>query len=167
MLRVSRFARAAFRRSPALRAEAKPAAGGASQLNLLFATPQKVITNNKPVHMVTVPAETGVIGILADYQPTIAQLKPGVLTIHENTMEDAENYFVSGGFCVVREDSTASISVTEAVPIDDLDFEAAQAGLDQCRADLASAKDELARSEAQIGVDVFEAMTQAAGVVNK
>ena len=83
-----------------------PGQGGV--LNLRLVTPNETIVNNSPVYMVTVPAVTGVMGILADHAPTIAQLQPGVVTVHTNDINDiTHRLFVSGGFAVVDNESSA------------------------------------------------------------
>lgn len=65
------------------------------------------------------PSLSGDFGILAQHVPTLAVLKPGVLTVHE---EDAttSKYFVSSGSVTVNEDSSVQILAEEATPLDRL-----------------------------------------------
>jgi len=56
-------------------------------LNVSFVTPSETIKKG-PVAMITVPATTGVMGIAPEHAPTIAQLKPGVVTVHGNDAAD-------------------------------------------------------------------------------
>mmetsp|Transcript_7023 Transcript_7023/g.10871 ORF Transcript_7023/g.10871 Transcript_7023/m.10871 type:complete len:116 (-) Transcript_7023:263-610(-) len=110
--------------------------------------------------MVLVPAVSGEMGILTGHVPAIAQLKPGVVTVYE-TDSDIKRYFVSGGFAVVREDATASVSVPEAVDIEDLDPAAVQAGISKYQGEIANAKDDEEKTNAEIGLEVHEAMQYA------
>ena len=112
--------------------------------------------------MVTVPATTGVMGILADHAPTIAQLKPGIVQIHTNDLNDiTHKYFVSGGFAIVTNESSASITAVEAVKVDDLDLAGAKKGIEDAIAALNRTTDEKQRAEAQIQQEVYEAIVNA------
>jgi hypothetical protein len=61
--------------------------------------------------------------------PTVAQLRPGVVTVHTEMDKDIQKFFVSSGFAFVHADSTADVVAVEAVKLDDLDTEAVRAGL--------------------------------------
>jgi F-type H+-transporting ATPase subunit delta len=125
-------------------------------------TPNETIVNNTPVHMVTVPAVTGVMGILADHAPTIAQLIPGVVTVHTADLNDVTHrLFISGGFAVVTNESRASITAVEAVRLEDLDLQAARQGLSDAQATLAKAGDEKEKASAQVGIEVLEGVIAA------
>lgn len=95
--------------------------------------------------------------------PVCLLLTPNVLNFISNdktprrtSLEDKKHFFVAGGFCVVKDDSTASVTAAEAVPVEDLDLGLAQAGLAEAKADLAKATNEMEKAEAQIGIDTFE-----------
>ena len=131
-------------------------------LNLRFVTPNETIVNNTAVYMVTVPAVTGVMGILADHAPTIAQLQPGVVTVHTNDLNDiTHRLFVSGGFCVVNNESNASITAVEAVRLEDLDVGQARQSLTDAQGQLAKAGGEKEKAEAQVAVEVLEGVIAA------
>jgi len=131
-------------------------------LNLRFVTPNETIVNNKPVYMCTVPAVTGVMGILAEHAPTIAQLRPGIVTVHNSDINDiTHRYFVSGGFAVVKSDSSASVTAVEAIKLEDLDLIAAKRGLDDANSLLNKAGNDKEKAEAQINVEVYEAIINA------
>ena len=98
--------------------------------------------------------------------PTVAELRPGTVTVHKELDKEVEKYFVSGGFAFVHEDSTADVCAVEAVPLDDLDPEAIKAGLAEYTAKLASVQakgDDYEIAAAQIGVEVYSAMNAAVG----
>lgn len=64
--------------------------------------------------MVIVPAASGLMGILPSHAPTVAQLRPGVVEVHEK--DDKESYFVSSGFAFVHKDRT-DVCAIEAVKV--------------------------------------------------
>lgn len=109
--------------------------------------------------MVIIPATAGQMGVLAGHVPTIAELRPGVLSVHEGN--DVSKYFVSGGFAFIHANSVADVIAAEAVPIDQIDPSLVQKGLAESNQKLASATTELEKAEAQIGVDVHSALNSA------
>lgn len=109
--------------------------------------------------MVMVPATTGQMGVLPGHVPTIAELKPGVLSVHEGS--DVTKYFVSSGFAFIHANSVADIVVVEAVPIDQIDASLVQKGLAEFTQKLSSATTDLEKAGAQIGVDVHSALNSA------
>lgn len=46
------------------------------------------------VDMVLVPAVTGDFGAMPGHVPTVAQLRPGVVTVHKEMDKDVKKYFV-------------------------------------------------------------------------
>lgn len=109
--------------------------------------------------MVIVPASTGQMGVLPGHVPTIAELKPGVLSVHDGN--DTKKYFVSSGFAFIHANSVADIIAVEAVPIDQIDPSLVQKGLAEFSQKLSSATTDLEKAEAQIGVDVHSALNSA------
>jgi F-type H+-transporting ATPase subunit delta len=109
--------------------------------------------------MVIVPATTGQMGVLPGHVATIAELKPGVLSVHEGN--DVTKYFVSSGFAFVHANSIADIVAVEAVPVDHIDPALVQKGLTEFTAKLGSASTDLEKAEAQIGLDVHSALNAA------
>jgi F-type H+-transporting ATPase subunit delta len=61
----------------------------------------------------------------------------------------------------MTDESKLNVTVLEAVSIDDLDPEAVKTGLAQYTAAYASATEDLAKTEAEIGVSVYQAMSYA------
>merc|ERR1719263_1677880 len=72
-----------------------------------------------------------------------------------------KEYFVSGGFASIDANSVLNISALEAVPVEDLDADAVKVGLAQYTDAAASAKDDVEKAEAEIGVEVYSAMSFA------
>ncbi|XP_050385017.1 ATP synthase subunit delta', mitochondrial-like [Argentina anserina] len=115
--------------------------------------------SSKEVDMVIIPATTGQMGVLPGHVATIAELKPGILSVHEGN--DVTKYFVSSGFAFVHANSFADIIAVEAVPIDRVDASLVQKGLAEFTQKLSTASTDLEKAEAQIGVDVHSALNAA------
>lgn len=109
--------------------------------------------------MVIIPATTGQMGVLPGHVPTIAELKPGVLSVHEGN--ETKKYFLSSGFAFIHANSVADIIAVEAVPVDLVDPSLVQKGLAEFTQKLSSATTDLEKAEAQIGVDVHSALNSA------
>lgn len=95
--------------------------------------------------------------VLSKHIPTIAQLKPGVVAV---TKEDGaeEKFFVSGGYAFVHPDNTCSVNAVEAIPLADLDLEAAKAGLAKYENLAREATSEEDKALAAIGQNVHQAL---------
>ena len=177
--RATRLARA-----PRLARGMAEEAAAATGMTLNFTVPASAIYENVPAEMVLVPSVDGVFGILHNHVPTIAELKPGVVSITETEGATPKEYFVSGGFAssaprtsrpppslslgsppprprAVDANSVLNISALEAVPVEDLDADAVKVGLAQYTDAAASAKDDVEKAEAEIGVEVYSAMSFA------
>ncbi|KAJ9680468.1 hypothetical protein PVL29_019718 [Vitis rotundifolia] len=130
-----------------------------SKLTVNFVLPYASQLSAKEVDMVIIPATTGQMGVLPGHVATIAELKPGVMSVHEGN--DVTKYFVSSGFAVIHANSFADIIAIEAVPIDRIDPSLVQKGLADFTQKLSSASTDLEKAEAQIGVDVHSALNSA------
>lgn len=111
------------------------------------------------VDMVIVPATTGQMGVLPGHVATIAELKPGVLSVHEGN--EVKKYFLSSGFAFIHANSVADIMAVEATPLDQIDPSLVQKGLTEFTQKLNSASTDVEKAEAQIGVDVHSALNAA------
>jgi F-type H+-transporting ATPase subunit delta len=111
--RATRLARA-----PRLARGMAEEAAAATGMTLNFTVPASAIYENVPAEMVLVPSVDGVFGILHNHVPTIAELKPGVVSITETEGATPKEYFVSGGFASIDANSVLNISALEAVPVE-------------------------------------------------
>eukprot|EP00166_Cyanidium_caldarium_P005278 ctg_628.g154 len=159
--------RASLQRSTATAAAAAPEAEAATQdtVNLNFYCPHVIVAHQRPVQSVTVPAASGLMGILPNHVPTVAQMRPGVVSIVGAEGEKEERYFVSSGFTFVHPDRT-DICAVEAVRLEDIDEEAVARALAECESQVAavsgnSPAEQERAAVAQIGVDVYLAMQGA------
>lgn len=132
----------------------------ASEMSFTFASPSEVYYNKSNVKQVDVPSYSGSFGILPNHVPTLAVLKPGVVTVFE---EDggAKKFFVSSGSVTINDDSSVQVLAQEAVPLESLDPQACREGLSKAQQQLNSASTEEAKTEAQIAVEVHEELIKA------
>ncbi|KAL1515905.1 hypothetical protein AB1Y20_002519 [Prymnesium parvum] len=133
----------------------------ATALTLNFTLPSKAFYVKAPVEMVMLPGSDGEFGVMPNHVPTITTLKPGVVSVQEVAGGELKKYFISGGFASVNSDSTLNISTLEAAELRDIDPEAVKMGLAQYSSAYASATDDLLKSEAEIGVEVYQSLTYA------
>ncbi|GAB4827774.1 hypothetical protein Ancab_034660 [Ancistrocladus abbreviatus] len=130
-----------------------------SKLTVNLALPYSSVLSSKEVDMVIIPATTGQMGVLPGHVATIAELKPGVMSVHEGN--DVTKYFISSGFAFIHPNSFADIVAVEVIPIDHIDPASVQKGLAEFTQKLSSAVTDLEKAEAQIGVDVHSALNSA------
>jgi len=138
--------------------DSKPSAP--TQMSFSFGYPGKMFYNDASVKQVDVPSGTGTFGILAQHVPSLAVLKPGVVTVTEDD-GSLSKFFVSSGTVTINQDSTVQLLAEVAVPLDDLDAQSIKEGMTKAQQELAAAATDLARAEAQIGVEVHEALDAA------
>ncbi|KZV48627.1 hypothetical protein F511_26625 [Dorcoceras hygrometricum] len=130
-----------------------------SKLTVNLVLPYDSILAAKEVDMVIVPATTGQMGVLPGHVATIAELKPGILSVHEGN--DVTKYFLSSGFAFIHANSVADIIAVEATPVDRIDANLVQKGLAEFQQKLSSATSDVEKAEAQIGIDVHSALSAA------
>ncbi|TRY63660.1 hypothetical protein TCAL_02043 [Tigriopus californicus] len=131
-----------------------------SEMAFTFAAPNGVLYDGANVKQVDVPSFSGSFGILPAHVPSLAVLKPGVVTVYEQ--EGApKKFFVSSGSVTINEDNSVQILAEEAHPLDCLDASEAQQALSQAQSQMNSAADEVAKAEAQIAVEVAEELIKA------
>ncbi|CAA6657198.1 unnamed protein product [Spirodela intermedia] len=104
-------------------------------------------------------SDDGAMGVLPGHVPTIAELKPGVLSVHDGS--EVAKYFVSSGFAFVHANSVTDIVAVEAIPVDQIDPALVQKGLAEFNQRLSSASTDVEKAEAQIGIDVHSALNAA------
>mmetsp|Transcript_892 Transcript_892/g.1322 ORF Transcript_892/g.1322 Transcript_892/m.1322 type:complete len:159 (+) Transcript_892:132-608(+) len=138
-----------------LRQQTAVARRSMSEMAFTFAAPNAVHYNAVNIKQVDVPSFSGSFGILPAHVPSLAVLKPGVVTVFEEGGE-TKKFFVSSGSVTINEDSSVQILAEEAHPLESLDASAAQKALSEAQAALNSASSDEAKAEAQIAVEVAE-----------
>ena len=141
-----------------VRGYAEPATGG---MPLTFGSPGQAFYNQVNVKQVDVPSFSGNFGILPNHVPVLAVFQPGVVTVFEID-GTTKKYFVSSGSITVNGDSSVVLNAEEACETKDLDPQACREGLTNAQRSVGAAKDEKEKAEAQIRVEVFEALVKAA-----
>jgi len=129
-------------------------------MSFTFAAPNAVHYNAAVIKQVDVPSFSGSFGILPAHVPSLAVLKPGVVTVYEED-GSAKKFFVSSGSVTINDDSSVQILAEEAHKIEDLDGAAARQVLAEAQSALSSASSEVDKAEAQIAVEVGEALVAA------
>jgi F-type H+-transporting ATPase subunit delta len=124
-----------------------------------FASPSAVFYKAASVKQVDVPSFSGSFGILPNHVPLLAVLRPGVVTVHEG--EGVKKYFVSSGSITVNDDSSVQILAEEACIVDQLDAQAVRDGAAKAAQDLISASSEVAKAEAAIALECYDALQKA------
>ncbi|KAL6422089.1 hypothetical protein ACFW04_010861 [Cataglyphis niger] len=130
------------------------------QMKFTFAGANQVFYDQVAIRQVDVPSFSGAFGILPKHVPTLAVLKPGVVTVYEEG-SSVKKIFVSSGTVTINEDNSVQILAEEAHPVEDLDSSAARDILSKAQQQLSSATSEKDKAEAAIAVEVGEALVQA------
>ena len=133
----------------------------ANQMAFTFASTAQVYYDKADVKQIDVPSFSGSFGILPSHVPCLAVLKPGVVTVYEKD-GSSKKFFVSSGSITVNDNSSVQVLAEEAVPVEHLDAQACREVLSKAQQDLGSASSEQAKAEAQIAVEVGEALVKAA-----
>ncbi|CAH0558353.1 unnamed protein product [Brassicogethes aeneus] len=134
--------------------------GYSDEMSFTLASGNQVFYDAKSVKQVDVPSFSGSFGILPKHVPTLAVLKPGVVSVIEDS-GNVKKIFVSSGTVTINEDSSVQILAEEAHPVESLDRSAAQEVLSKAQSSMSSASTEQARAEAAIAIEVGEALVKA------
>jgi len=129
-------------------------------MSFTFGGPNAVFYNAAVVKQVDVPSFSGAFGILPNHVPTLAVLKPGVVTVYEED-GSTNKFFVSSGSVSINVDASVQILAEEVHKIDAIDAAAAKDLVAKASAKVAAAVDEVAKAEAQIELEVGEALVAA------
>merc|ERR1712212_696344 len=128
---------------------------------LTFASQSEVFYNAADVRQVDVPSFSGSFGILPNHVPSLAVLKPGVVTVFENDGA-TKKIFVSSGTVTINEDSSVQVLAEEACSVPEIDGAAAREVLSASQSQAASASSEEDKAKAMIAVEVAEELVRAA-----
>jgi F-type H+-transporting ATPase subunit epsilon len=136
--------------------------GTASDTKVLFelVAPERLLASEE-VDMVVAPGAAGDFGVLPNHSLLMSLLRPGVIEIWQG-QQVTRRIFVGGGFAEVNPRGCIVLA-EEALPVDELDLEAARARLRDAQDDLGEAKDDAARTASEREIAIAEAQIQAAG----
>jgi F-type H+-transporting ATPase subunit delta len=109
------------------------------------------------LEQVLLPGAEGYFGVKANHVPTIAQLSPGTVELHDGS--DVHKFFVSGGFAFVHPNATTDICVLEAAPLDQFDGAAVKSALQAAAA--AAATDDFEAAINRASQELFASLDAA------
>lgn len=121
--------------------------------------PERLLASEE-VDMVVAPGADGDFGVLPEHSPLMSLLRPGIIEIYEGD-RIAQRIFVGGGFAEVNEKGCIVLA-EEAMPVGEIDVEAAQKRIRLAQDDLASTEDDVARAKLERDITIAEAMIEAA-----
>lgn len=131
----------------------------AGKISFELVSPEK-LTLSEDVEMVLVPGAEGDLGVLARHAPLISSLRPGVVGVCRNGREPHERYFVAGGFAEVTGER-CTVLAEHPTELSTIDRSQVEQELQNAREDVADAKDDKARADAERRVKVNEAKLRA------
>lgn len=123
----------------------------ADGINVEIVSPERLVLSVE-ASSVTVPGLEGYFTVLGEHAPLMSTLKPGFITV-----ESAQSsvYYVRGGFVEVNPDGV-TILAEQAQDVSQFDKSEIDAILEEARARLAAAQDDVERDAAQLLVHSFE-----------
>ncbi|MCT4656757.1 MAG: F0F1 ATP synthase subunit epsilon [Cohaesibacter sp.] len=119
----------------------------AEAFNFELVSPERLVLS-EGVNSVLVPGMDGYFTVLKDHAPVVASISPGVLNVE---LEDGtkRDIYVRGGFADVAE-SGLKVLAEQAVPVEDLDAAQIAQLIKDAEEDVADAKDDDTKNEAEI-----------------
>jgi F-type H+-transporting ATPase subunit epsilon len=104
-------------------------------LEVSLVTPDGSVFDGE-AEMLIVPGADGEIGVLARHAPLVALLKAGSTRVHVRRGQEVREFATGPGFFKVEQDRALAL-VDDAVDVDDIDRERAEAQLQTAQAELA------------------------------
>ncbi|MBP9692211.1 MAG: ATP synthase F1 subunit epsilon [Alphaproteobacteria bacterium] len=117
-------------------------------------SPEKVLLE-KDVTMVVLPGSEGDIGILPNHAPLLTLLRPGVVTVYEESKVQLR-IFVDGGFLEVTPEKCVAL-VTEGTPLESLDPSSLELKIKNLLEDLADSQNPEERKQADQNLEIARA----------
>ncbi len=130
------------------------------QVEFELVTPEHLVIS-RGVDMVVVPGAEGDFGVLPGHTPMVSTVRPGIVNVYEGR-EIVERMFVAGGFAEVTA-ARCTVLADRAVAVDELDRAAAEQTLKDTREDLADAKTDDERREAEKQIAICEEILRITG----
>jgi F-type H+-transporting ATPase subunit epsilon len=122
-------------------------------------TPERLVFSER-AEMVVVPGSEGLFAAMPRHAPFLSTLKPGVLEVYEGG-KVKQRIFVAGGFAEVTPERL-TVLAERALPVADIDRAAVEQRIKDLRDDIAAAKTEIDKSEAEEALAAAEAELLAA-----
>lgn len=122
----------------------------ADLLNFELVSPERLLSSGN-VQQVVVPGTEGEFTVLVNHAPVLSTLKPGVVTVTDESGSD-ERIFVRGGFAEVNP-AGLTILAEEAVAMSDLSADDLAQKVKNAQEDVADANDPEKKRRAQEMLD--------------
>ncbi|NKD55345.1 MULTISPECIES: ATP synthase F1 subunit epsilon [unclassified Haematospirillum] len=130
----------------------------AETLEFELVSPARLLVS-EPAEMVVVLGVEGNFGAMPQHAPFLSTVRPGVVEVHRGT-GPVRKIFVAGGFAEVTAER-CTLLAEEAVPLDEIDREAAVARLQSALAVLQEAETPSEAAAARKSVTVAQALVDA------
>ena len=130
----------------------------ADRIQFELVSPERLLLS-QAVEMVVLPGAEGDFGALPEHAPTVAALRPGVISVFDNG-QVTERVFVAGGFAEVTPER-CTVLAERALRVTELDRAVAEKAIADAWDDLADAKTDSARAAAENEIAVGEAAIAA------
>ncbi|MGE4314296.1 MAG: ATP synthase F1 subunit epsilon [Pseudobdellovibrionaceae bacterium] len=115
----------------------------------------------EPAFQVTVPGETGELGVRKGHTSLVVSLRPGLVQIMRQKGGMVEKLFVAGGFADITADN-CTLLAEEAVPVAEIDADKVAAEIQNLQEDLERAKTPVETDRIARKITVARAMLRAA-----
>jgi F-type H+-transporting ATPase subunit delta len=104
------------------------------------------------------------MGVLANHEASIEQLKPGLVEIIEET--GTKQFFLSGGFAIVQPGSQLTINAVEGYPLEDFSIEAVRNQIQEAQkiASGSGSEQDIAEAKIELEVSFFDAPCEVVAV---
>jgi F-type H+-transporting ATPase subunit epsilon len=119
-----------------------------------LASPEKVLFDQE-VTMVVIPGHKGDIGVLPHHAPLLTLLRPGVITVYEES-KILVRIFVDGGFSEITPERCIAL-VTEGTPLEALDKASLELKIKNLLEDVTDSKTPEERIEADRNLEIARA----------
>ena len=133
-----------------------------STTQLELVTPEALLLSES-VSMVVIPGTEGDMGVMVDHAPTVTSLRPGLVSVYDSmTGAATRKIFVGGGVAEVRGDC-CTLLAEEAIDLNDLSKESAQARLAAAEAALSAANSDSEKAQALTELTIAQAQMGVLG----
>lgn len=129
----------------------------AGKLKFELVSPERLLMSEEVDHVV-VPGTEGDFTVLAEHAPVLSTMKPGVVTVSNDSNED--RIFVRGGFAEVNPQGLTVLAET-AIHMNDLDADALAQQVQNAEEDVNDAKTDEKRRVAQESLDHLKQLQAA------
>jgi F-type H+-transporting ATPase subunit epsilon len=129
----------------------------AAKFHLQIVSPAQSVIDAE-VNLVEIPGAEGDFGVLAGHAPLISMIRPGVITIYQDSKKT--RLFVTSGYAEVSPDNVTVLS-DDIHDIDNITAEQAREVLENAERDVSHAESDSDKAKAMKKVDAAKALVLA------